>query len=149
MPPPSSEIYNSQLVQVKLLDKSETHMFNGTFQKFKQYTCPVQIRKKKCLSEITFIVTSSIPSATIIRIGGATLFEFIKRSWTARKEFLTNSNTIRCKCVGTYLLCKETDDTWDRKHHRLQKSPAESITESETNSTKNLNAIKMEQTQWK
>lgn len=51
----------------------------------------------------TLIVTSSAPSATMIRTGGASLSESIYRSCTARREFFTNSKIMRCRCGVTYL----------------------------------------------
>jgi hypothetical protein len=57
----------------------------------------------------TFIVTSSAPSATMIRTGGACLSEFIYRSCTARREFFTNSNIMRCRCGVTYLQSRFPD----------------------------------------
>lgn len=68
----------------------------------------------------TFIVTSSMPSATMILIGGTSLSEFMYRSWTARKEFLTNSNIIRCKCEGAYLLQKSLDYQFHSKKQSWQ-----------------------------
>uniref|UniRef100_A0A0A9EI72 Pdlk1 n=1 Tax=Arundo donax TaxID=35708 RepID=A0A0A9EI72_ARUDO len=38
----------------------------------------------------------------MIRTGGACLSEFIYRSCTARREFFTNSNIMRCRCGVTY-----------------------------------------------